>query len=310
MSRYEDAVHVPGTRSEGRGFTSSNHHDGSLAFIRSIKDRHNGTTHGMPGIVKTTRRCMIKSALLRSKNLPEWVHDGALFGEEDVIELTYDRFSTRLVHLRSQLRLLRSGDGDLESIDTLIEESRTLGGEFGEWSSKFPVSSSHLTPSRALGTTKANANHSYTNINPDTKAHAAICLRLHATDILILSTYISLLNLTSTSEAITLSPTSAQARNRLHSSAMAFITALNVYIGTQTYTTDVKTPLSPECGTLRWLVWPLSMILLAEEVDSCDRLFFEKLMKEAGRISGFAVLEDVKNNLPRGGEGVGGELIV
>ena len=291
MSRYEDAVHEPNKKSQKKSFTSASHHDGSLALLRTIRDRQSGETmEQLPNIVKSTRRCMIKSALLRSKDLPEWIHDGQIFGETEQFDVTYDRFAIRLVHLRHQLSLLRSGTSTQESAAALVEESYNLEKEFGEWSARYSASWSRPTPHEQNEVEILRDNSDQDEI----KVQAAVCLKLHATDILIISTYLSLLHPTVSSSSDVTSPSSTRATARMHTIAMDFLSALNNLAGNKIHTTNVKSLIDEESGVLRWVVWPLSMILLAEEMDENDKLFLRDLMKEVGKISGFAVLEDVE----------------
>jgi len=177
----------------------------------------------------------------------------------------------------------------------LLRESCELAKAFGEFSSSFPTgwllhSSQHHSGQRM-----------YESLSSDTPPTilTALCLRYYATDILIMSIYISLRKHATTNNTSATFPTIAHADVRLNTSITNFRRALQNF--TDSSAPSSITPaihIGLKAESLRWIAWPLSMIMLAEEVRGSDRVYFEYLMKETGRISGYAVLGDVKRNWP------------
>lgn len=230
---------------------------------------------------------MIKSALLRDRDLPEWIQRGEDFGEEG-LDLEYDRFSLRLVKLRRHLHLLKSGD--VTEPDTLlVTEAHDLSSTFEEWSTRFPSNWS------LNHTIEVEAGPSSTTVN-ESIVRAAIWLRYYATHILILSTHVSLTHLiiSTTNNTVTESAL-LQTKTKLNEAVANCKATFEVLSGSTALLNDDATTTNSKLDMTKLVTWSLSMVLLAQEVQGSERLFFANLVREMGRVSGFAILEDVES---------------
>lgn len=244
---------------------------------------------------------MVKSALLRSKPLPIWVQAGAEFGEEGP-DQEYDRIATELVRLRSQLQMVRgSGAGSIVlNIQVLTEEAFALKEAFTMWISEAATSWQLLPLQKSLDVA---TSHPSTQKKMAT-AHIATWMKIYSTEILILSTYISFLEQTENSADV------LTAKGALDAALQNFKHAvLNLYDISDSPASgiviqELKRRIHSAPKLLRWIVWPLSMILLAEQVQGAQRDFIEDVMRECGKASGFAVLEDVEVSTAAGNKAV------
>jgi hypothetical protein len=142
MSRYEDALHrwdpVGSKAPLATAFKSFYHHDGALAVLKFWRE-YLSQNHPATNVIKHTRRGMIRSALLRRKSLPDWIWDGAHFGERG-LELEYDYIIIRIVNLRNRIYQPLRGDGSELTIylEELNKQACDLDIALQEWASHFP----------------------------------------------------------------------------------------------------------------------------------------------------------------------------
>ncbi|PLB51338.1 hypothetical protein P170DRAFT_509328 [Aspergillus steynii IBT 23096] len=133
MSRYEDLVHHPAVSApESRVdsyLPSFSHHDGASAVLKMWKFQFS-QDHPATDVIKHTRRGMSRSALLRSRTLPDWMRDGRSFGESG-LELAYDQIMVRILELRQRAQGTTFA-GELSA------EAQHLHRALDEWKSAFP----------------------------------------------------------------------------------------------------------------------------------------------------------------------------
>lgn len=143
MSRYEDAAHPPNNSSKS---TSTEHHNGAIAALRLWKDQFSHVK-SPSNIMKHTRRGLIRSALLRKIALPEFLRDGALYGEQG-IDFEYDNITVRIVHIRERLaELIKLQQGvniDCHerhaALEALAKEAQAIDEDLQDMSTRFPSS--------------------------------------------------------------------------------------------------------------------------------------------------------------------------
>ncbi|KAF2096613.1 hypothetical protein NA57DRAFT_58517 [Rhizodiscina lignyota] len=136
LSRYEIMMHRP--------TQSFRHHEGATAVLKIWKER---LSYCRPAteIIKHTRRGLIRSALLRTTGVPEWMMDGADFGERG-LELEYDSIIVRLANLRREvsvaLRKEHSGNVSSDELALRIEklngDARDIDEALQGWVAEFP----------------------------------------------------------------------------------------------------------------------------------------------------------------------------
>jgi hypothetical protein len=153
MSRYEDIVHHPRHHNPKTPFTTTlqsfSHHDGALAILKIWKDR---LSHSQPAtdVIKHTRRGLIRSALMRNLALPEWMLEGAFFGEHG-LELEYDCIVVQIASVRQRLITLLKKKTGLQHLSReltstageLHKEARDTDKALQDWTSHFPSTWCH-----------------------------------------------------------------------------------------------------------------------------------------------------------------------
>lgn len=149
MARYEDAVH-PSDRDNskrkfsGAQYTSFEHHDGALAALGLWKEKLSDIKPPS-SIMKHTRRGILRSALLRKIALPEFLLDGATYGEQG-IDFEYDNIIVRIVHVRERLaELLKLQQGvDIDcharhaALEALDKGAQTIDKDLHDLPARFP----------------------------------------------------------------------------------------------------------------------------------------------------------------------------
>jgi hypothetical protein len=315
MSRYEDAVHHPShfnlrTQFATR-YQSFSHHDGALAIIRNWKDC---LSHGRPAtdIIKHTRRSMIKSALLRNFALPDWMIDGASFGEHG-LELEYDWMIVKISSIRHGIFMLlkeKSNQQDTYPELTLIaeklnKEAQNIDKALQAWSAHFPIdwcyqrntlSDPHPAPARGC---YSSIVYIYSSL-----ASADVWNIYYATRILLNSTRLKILNF--------IRPDSYQLANeRLechsHLRTMANDLAFSVPYSLQGLTViddpnpssnkkriTLKTGDDTKPYLASMIAWPLTIASTLGNIDIQQSMWFRSELAHIGKILGIGVLESVE----------------
>ena len=152
MGRYEQVVHCPEPSHLQLKFPlhscvqSFSHHDGNLAILKSWKEDLSAKLPATD-VIKRVRRGMIRSALLRSIALPEWIVDGSQYGESG-LELEYDGLMVRVVGFCEQLMRLEKEQTTQESLSTasvsvaeeLAQQAQEVDIALQNWTTRFPES--------------------------------------------------------------------------------------------------------------------------------------------------------------------------
>ena len=304
MSRYEGVVHTPGN---GIPIIASlsvfSHHDGAMAVLKNWKNKR--YTAPTSDIVKHSRRGIIKSAILRSISIPEWMKDGAVFGEEGT-QLTYDKILVRLLNLRYDIfSLLRTGTNYIpDTVEDLTTQLLSLDLELEEWKDQFPKSwkyTKHALPSSIPLPT----DHFFSR---DIYTYPTLTAALHHTQyfwtrMLLISTQLRLSHFTSSSSSY---PTSQFLSSTLqflsHSLAASIPYILNKIHTTSTSSTPSISSSSTENlqlnkydplkgYTASLVVWPLSIASSLYGVDLDLQTWFRAELSVLGKVIGARVLE-------------------
>jgi hypothetical protein len=145
LSRYEDSVHLHLGLPIAISARSFSHHDGALAILKFWKTQLS-QKQPASNVIKNIRRGMIRSALLRSIGLPEWIQDGSSFGICG-LELGYDCNIVQVVRIRHELSSLLSTNEALYTAQELISKASELNRDAKQvdealqvWASHFPIS--------------------------------------------------------------------------------------------------------------------------------------------------------------------------
>ncbi|MCJ1406148.1 hypothetical protein MMC19_000213 [Ptychographa xylographoides] len=315
MSRYEDAVHRPGHANVKTPITSTfqsfSHHDGALAILEAWT-KYLSRTHPATDVIKHTRRSLIKSALLRTLAVPDWMLKGTLFGEHG-LEHEYDCIVVRIANIRHRLSTvlveetgLRSPHEINSTAEMLHEEARDIDRTLQDWTTHFPSTwcyRRHLLPNPHPSPTRdfySPIVYSYSS-----PAYAAVWNQYYAMRMLINSTRLRILKLSLPDSGY------LAAQQRLeclaHMQIMASDLASSVPFCLQRFrVTDgsnssyhpnsvvltTNEDIKPYLASL--LAWPLTIASSLASLDIKQKTWFQSELAHVGRTVGISVLESAE----------------
>ena len=311
MGRYEDTVHTFNPSNYQTPFQDTirawSHHDGCLAILKTWKERLSHRRQATK-IIKHSRRVAIKSALLRTKPLPEWMHDGAVFGE-DGLELEFDTIVVQIANLRHRLSTLLGEIGQqpdwtmirLKAAELNVEAQRAEKA-LHEWSTHFPSSWSgrqHNLPTPCIWPSKffyGSYVYSYSHV-----AYAAVWARYYSTVMLVCSARLRVLKL--------INPTPDHDLDKQRSECLFTIKDMTDFListipfclerfrvsdasnlSTQRDLITLNSDEDAKPYLARLVVWPLSVGSSLEEVNTEQRMWFKSQLSRIGESLGTGVL--------------------
>lgn len=312
MTQYENVVHRHSHTDAGAPIVTTlpsfSHSDGAFAILKFWKENLSQKQHAT-NVIKLTRRSMIKSALLRSLPLPEWILNGGGFGEQG-LQLEYDRLIIRIVNIRHRLQTItmqETGKHLIATVKELDEEAQNVDMALQNWKAHFPNSWSyqrHALPNPQSYPTKDFYNSQvYSYASP---AHSAAPNQYHATRMLINSTRLRILDLIETE----LDDSTSQ--QRLHclsnitkmgddlASSVAFClqrfkvvdsptSSPNSTSFQESITLTTKNEVMPYVACL--VIWPLTIGSSLAYVDVKQRSWFKSELVRVGRKVGHTMFE-------------------
>ncbi|KAF2493745.1 hypothetical protein BU16DRAFT_422248, partial [Lophium mytilinum] len=203
MGLYENAIYRPqkqGNASLSMALPSMPHDEGALVLLKFWKE-HLSLRQPATNVVKTIRREAIKHALLGKVALPEWMKDGAAFGE-DGLALEYDTILIRIASVRQRLSALfqykSSRQPDAKELAGLAEplnqEAQDIDQALQDWRMNFPNAWSYTR--HRLPTHRLWPKTSF--FSPEVSVYrrledAAVWARYFSSRMLVLSTRLSIL---------------------------------------------------------------------------------------------------------------------
>ena len=317
MSRYEDVVHRPGHLNLKTPFTktcqSFSHHDGALAMLKFWKGR---LSHSQPAtdVIKHTRRGMIKSALMRNLALPNWLTQGASFGEHG-LELEYDRIVVQIASLRQRLSTLFkektglqriSSDELVSTAEELNAEARDIDKALQDWNEHFPSTWSYQRhtlsePQHPWPLEDFYSPMVYSYSNP---AYAAAWNQYHTTRMLVNSTRLRILRISRpSSHNFAYHEQCLKCLSQLNTMADGLASTVPLCLQRFKVTDFLESSLSCQNSiTLNTnedikpyvaisIIWPLTIASSLADVDVKQQWWFRSELARLGRIGGFRVLE-------------------
>ncbi|KAH8429329.1 Zn(II)2Cys6 transcription factor domain-containing protein [Aspergillus melleus] len=263
------------------------HHDGASAVLKMWKERFS-PSHPPSDVIKHTRRGMTRSALLRTRALPDWMRDGSEFGECG-LELAYDRIMVRILELRQLAQ-------DMTSTEELIIEISALHRALDEWRSAFPKKWNFRRHelSEPLGLDPQDFNYSRTVYSYPSPTYAGVWAKYYATKMLVENIRISL------------SPThlpTAEASDQTSDSLACLESFANDLASTVPFALErFKLACSPTDGisfntedikpyNATLIAWPLTMASGISRLKPDQRSWFRSAVARIGRVVGVGVLE-------------------
>ncbi|CRG89527.1 hypothetical protein PISL3812_06563 [Talaromyces islandicus] len=310
MARYEDAVYSTDDSSskkifQGAQYTSFEHHNGALAALRLWKEQ---LSHVKPpsSIMKHTRRGLIRSALLRRIALPEFLLDGATYGEQG-IDFEYDNIVVRIVHVRERLaELLKLQSGvDIDcharhaALEALDKEAQTIDKDLHDMPTRFPSAwayKRHTIP-ESFSTSDYPTPGFLRPIvyTCSIVEYAGVWALYFATRILVNETRLETL------DAAKFLPyeLSLGCSSILKTTADDLASILPFCLGNVKLVQNKNAPESIEVlskasllfSDTRLLIWPLSLAVGFGHLERQQRSWFGTLLARVGKAFGFGVLE-------------------
>ena len=313
MGRYEDVSHRPPPLSltapfitTVRGFL---HHDGSLAILKYWKEN---LSHSQPAtdVIKHARRGMIRSAILRNRALPEWILDGASFGEHG-LELEYDCMILQVVNARHQLTtIMKERTGSqlisyelVSNAESLNKEAQKIDKAFRGWAARFPdmwsyqshtLTDTHPWPQRGF--------HSSMVYSYRSPAIASICNQYYAIRMLIYSTRLRLLGICHPVPSDLAHGEQLECLSSMKNMADALAASVALCLQRSKGAKNPNTPLDPNSITLNTedsikpyladlTIWPLTIASCLGNMDSKQRWWFRSELAHVGKIAGSRMLQ-------------------
>lgn len=306
MGRYEAVRPHPGnikSKKLFRSLRSWSHHDGVMAILKCWNDNtaHDTATY----IIKRTRRELIKSSFLRMVRLPNWMQDGAEFGESGQ-ELNYDRLIIRIQNLYSATSSLPLYDIQqrFTTTENLTEEAQKLDRELQEWAAELPSTYSYERCA-LLGPGSYPRKHFYsaTLYNYPSLRCAAVWCEYFAARILLNSIRLTLLEVHHSDPLLSYiymeqrQSCIAELKDMADSLASTIPFCLEKFevirsdspIQQITIEINAYKDNKPYLATL--VVWALTIASSRGGVDLQQRLWFKSELAELGRITGEGILE-------------------
>ncbi|KAF2168814.1 hypothetical protein M409DRAFT_52819 [Zasmidium cellare ATCC 36951] len=140
MARYESVVQQDGDSTKlMESMKVWSHFDGVAAILRLWHDDCDRTAPS--SIVKLARRTVVKSSLLRERQIPQWLRGGERFGEKG-LALEFDRLAVRTIALRQECvqleRKCDDGSPAASTFEHLSCEAIKIGQALHDWVQHFP----------------------------------------------------------------------------------------------------------------------------------------------------------------------------
>ena len=310
MSRYESTIYHPdalGLKDSIMSLRSWSHHDGAMGMLKVWYD--NFRTDAATPIIKQTRRGLIRTCLIRSLPLPDWMLDGSHFGEKS-LELDYDCIIVHVANLiHASARLQQSNDVQIAEAEGLNEQAQMLELALRDWVSQVPNTCSYqrctlkeLDPS--------SRRHFYSPVvyNYSRLEYAAVWSEYFALRMLINSTRLTALELSCSSllADLTCDQQWLGCMNRLEAMADSLASTIPFCLGRFMASSLSSTALQPSIALNKdedikpylanSIAWPLSIASSIHTIDASKRAFFRSELAGLGKCTGNGVLECAETN--------------
>ena len=310
MGLYEDSIHRPQLNTKKpfvKTLQSFRHRDGVLAILKFWKE-HLSLTQPATNVIKHVRRVAIKWALIGNVALPEWMKEGASFGEHG-LELEYDGIIARIACARQTLyTLLKHISGPQQTsteltstAETLNKEARDIDRALQNWTTHFPstwyyrrhtLSNAHFWPKKYFYSPIVYSHQSC--------AYAAVWIRYHFARMLINSTRLSVLQLSEANSGSFSAEGRLECLSHITSSTDDLASTLPFCLerfkitdipgsSDQTIILNTNEDIKPYLAGL--ILSPLAIAASIKHVDVEHKLWFKSQLVQLGRVMGYGIFE-------------------
>jgi hypothetical protein len=305
MGRYEGAIYSPAsTNSRNRAFS---HHSGALSILKIWKEQY---SHRVPAtdIIRHSRQGLIRSALMRNIELPEWMMEGTVFGEQG-LDLEYHRIVIRIASVRYRVaELLRTRKISPVISDQIGVLTKELDGEAREIDASLQIWSDHLRSTSSYGEHLLPDPYPwpmrdfYTPMvwSYSSHSHAAAWCNYYSTRILINSTRLKILEVGQLRANSENQRCQAQSLIKVMADNLAsslpfclerfkVINTPNSSSERPLITLNTNEDIKPHMAML--VVWPVTLAAFAGGVDPGQQKWFKSELSRLGRIVGYGIME-------------------
>jgi hypothetical protein len=316
MARYEDAIYSPNHLNSGapmpKTLRSFAHHDGALSVLKIWKQSF-ACRQQATSVIKHSRRGIIRSHLVRNVPLPEWVKDGASFGEHGS-ELEHDRIVVRIANIRHQVSMLLKEAANPRSIlrnvasraEELNEEAHDIDRTMEIWASTFPRTWYHQIHTLIMDRSSSTEDfytstvHSYAN-----PIDGALWAQYYTMRMLINSTRLRVLEMIHSKLNDSVLKQQWECTSRLRSMANNLASSIpfllqrfkveNHLCSDQTLVTlNTKEEVRPYMANL--VIWPLNVAASINDLDAKQKEWFRSKLSQLGRLVGYGNIESAKSD--------------
>ncbi|KAH0828213.1 hypothetical protein FOPE_00246 [Fonsecaea pedrosoi] len=304
MGRYEAAM-PPTSSTVSESLQRYFHHEGGLAVLKAWVQRPNPPR--VTPIVKLGRRGLIRSSLLRTIPLPDWILEGERFGEQDR-EMVFDRVLVGAVNLHHETGfLLRRNDGlSPSAVLALLGQARGYDESLRDWAKSLPPTWSYQRHTLTdPGPWPKRHFYSPTAYSFQTVGQASVWSQYFATRMLINSTRLKLLDIArrpsylgsqyGQSEWLESSILLNSMADRLAFTipfALGRLEMSQTSDGETLVTVNLDKDMKPSLAAL--IVWQLTLAASMERVDPKQQRWFRSETAQLGRRIGNHVLESAE----------------
>ncbi|EPE24647.1 hypothetical protein GLAREA_08500 [Glarea lozoyensis ATCC 20868] len=310
MGRYE-ALNLPQIRVDSQtsfeSLHSWSHHDGAMAVLSMWYETPGRKAASL--IIRNTRRDALRSCILRSRRVPDWLTDGEIFGETRE-EAHCDLLVVRIANLYAETRLLqRERQPQISRVLALSDEARDLDKSLVGWPETLPPSWSyqqHQIP----GQEQTPKSHFYSSSVYSYSNHGigAIWCQYFSTRMFLASIRLKILNLNYPTPSFSLMYELQRLKctNLINSMSAGLAASIPFClerfefspnacpIGDQdSIIVKADKQVDPSLATL--VVWPLGLGGSLPEVDPDYGQWFKSQLAHLGRVTGAGVLECAEN---------------
>ncbi|KAL8664096.1 MAG: hypothetical protein Q9168_007973 [Polycauliona sp. 1 TL-2023] len=321
MSRYEGVIYRPSMRDRQHNLSAQplwSHHNGTTALLKFWYNHRSRTA--ATSLIRATRRGIIRSSLLRNLRVPDWITDGSVFGEQQDLELDYDRIFVRAVNLHyaisAKLEKRKSNNCPQYLTDEIAEnlgdEAQALEQALLSWVFKFPNEWTyrlHFLDKDFESDFKPNTRfYGRTVFSYTSRGYAAVWNQYFALGMLINRLHSRILGLIPPQHMT--DETIERRKICIHKmQLMADNLASSIPFCLERFRLDAddgNPSMNSEWGIMcnkdGWIkpylanlvVWPLGIASMVEGIDGEQQQWFRSQLAETGKATGEGVLESVR----------------
>ncbi|KAI4233162.1 MAG: hypothetical protein L6R40_007163 [Gallowayella cf. fulva] len=312
LSFYENSV-IDNTSQPWKNITdlmtkSFAHHDGAMAMLNLRRQSEDCTERGIE-LDKLVRRSLLRSALLRSAQLPLWLQDGSSYGECG-IALGLDRCMVKTAKLRHDARhmsldsLSPPNSQSRARINRVLAEAQALDENLAVWAYSLRPEDQYTSHTVNEDRPNQKVFDGRIHLYP-TGGHAGMwnryrALRLTANDIILKALFLLF-----EQPGFDIRPLEGAATSRIELLADDLCASILFVLGLiQLDVTDegeavvtVKAPVAlkdaVKATTASLLAWPLTMAMLVDGIPERHRRYLRDRIRDVGKIVDDGTLERI-----------------